>query len=331
MNSDYKILTKVLAIRLQRVISKLVNDNQSGFIKGRNIAQVLREIDDLVEFEKNRGSSNIFLSVDFEKAFDTISSTFIVEMCRAYGLGNNFMNWIEIIMNRRSACVKNNGFISNEFPLSRGIRQGCPLSPLLFVLAVELIAIKTRQDTSIEGCKVVDSFTKIRQYADDTTFLVKNISEAEKVLNILNDFASFSGLKVNKIKSKAFCPGSPNHYGPEVHGIKFVEELELLGVTFSIHQIASKVMKNWDSKMLKTEKMIKNWARRDLTIIGKILVLKTFGISNFVYLMQSIGMPPEVATKLNTLFFKFIWKSNYFDAGKTTEKVKRRVLFNDIS
>ena len=207
-------------------------------------------------------------------------------------------------MNRQSACVKNNGLISNEFPLSRGIRQGCPLSPLLFVLTVELITINTRQDTLIEGCKVVDSFTKIRQYADNTTFLIKNISEGEKVLNILTDVASFSGLKVKKIKSNAFCPGRTNHYGPEVHGIKFVEELELLGVTFSINHIASKVLKNWDSKMLKTEKMIKNWARRDLTIIGKILVLKTFGISNFVDRMQSIGMPSEVATKLNTLFLK---------------------------
>ena len=308
MNCDYKILAKVLARRLQNCTQYLVHHNQSGFIKGRNISQTIREIDDIIENQKHHKLTNILLTIDFEKAFDTISSTFIIEMCRCFGFGENIMKWIETIMSDRYACVKNNGYISSEFKLQRGIRQGCPLSPLLFVLAVELLALKIRQEKSIKGIKVVDTFTKIRQYADDTTFLLKDAIDFREVLSRLKEFTVFSGLKINKTKSKAICPGNRNLYGMSLHGIEMCEEIKLLGVYFSSEEITANINKNWEPRLIKTESILRNWTRRDLTIIGKVLVLKTFALSNFVHLMQSIGMPEIICHKLNTLFFKFLWK-----------------------
>ena len=84
VNSDYKILTKLFSIRIKKVIGTLVHDNQTGFIKGRNISQTLRELDDIIEREKSKKNTHFLLAVDFEKAFDTISTKFVTEMCKEY-------------------------------------------------------------------------------------------------------------------------------------------------------------------------------------------------------------------------------------------------------
>ena len=328
-NVDYKILAKLLAIRLQKVIQNLIHPNQYGFVKGRNIAGLLRELDDIIEFQKYTKSKHIILSIDYEKAFDTISKNALISIGRAFGFGDVFMLWIETFMKNRKACVKNNGFISGEFEVQRGIRQGCPLSPLLFILAVELLAIKIRQEPSIKGIKLPNTIqhTKIRQYADDTTFLLRDIVDFREVLSKIKQFAEFSGLKLNKDKSKAFCPGNATFYGDQQQGIKFSSELFVLGTHFRSDAAACDIAENWEPKIQALENILGAWAKRDLSILGKILIIKTFGLSIFMYLIQSIGMPEGVMRQVNTLLFKFIWKKKYTNS-RAFEKVKRNTMFN---
>ena len=330
MNVDYKILTRVLAKRLQNVVSEIVHENQSGFIRGRQITKVLRELDDVIERDKFYKSSNLLLAIDFEKAFDTISCQFIMKMCYKFGIGEYFGDWIKIVMNNRLACVKNNGLVSETFELQRGIRQGCALSPLLFILAVELLAIKIRSDENIKGAKYGNYITKVRQYADDTTFLLRDEIDVREVLSRLKDFETFSGLKINKNKSHIIAAGNPDLIGNKIHGIEVCRSLKILGVYFSVEIKATDNKKNWENKLIKTKEAIKQWEKRHLTMIGKILILKTFGVSNFVYLIGSIGMPEWVIKELNTCFFNFIWKNNTNSKGKVTERVKREILCNDI-
>ena len=106
-------------------------------------------------------------------------------MCKEYGFGETFIHWVHILMNDRISCVKNNGFLSGNFKMERGLRQGCPLSPLLFVLTVELLAQKIRQDKNIKGIIINTKSTKIRQYADDTTLLLKDNIDIREVLTRL--------------------------------------------------------------------------------------------------------------------------------------------------
>ena len=330
MNVDYKLLTRVLAKRLQGVVSKIVHENQSGFIKGRQITKVLRELDDVIERDKFYKASNLLLAIDFEKAFDTISCQFIMQMCDNFGIGEYFGDWIRIVMNNRLACVKNNGLVSETFQLQRRIRQGCALSPLLFILAVELLAIKVRGDENIRGAKYGKYITKIRQYADDTTFLLRDEIDVREVLSRLKEFETFSGLRLNKSKSNIIAAGKPELIGSKIHGIEVCSSLKILGVHFSADIKAIENKLNWQNKIKKTKEAIKQWERRNLTIIGKILILKTFGVSNFVYLIGSIGMPDWVIKELNTCFFNFIWKNNTSKNEKATERVKRNIVCNDI-
>merc|ERR1712155_201899 len=99
-------------------------------------------------------------------------------------------------MNDRISCVKNNGLLSGDFEMQRGLRQGCPLSPLLFVLAVELLAHRIRYDENIKGININTKTAKVRQYADDTTLLLKDNIDIREVLSRLKEFEFISGLKI---------------------------------------------------------------------------------------------------------------------------------------
>ena len=232
-------------------------------------------------------------------------------------------------MNDRISCVKNNGFLSGNFKMERGLRQGCPLSPLLFVLAVELLAQKIRQDKNIKGIIINTKSTKIRQYADDTTLLLKDNIDIREVLTRLKEFEYVSGLKINKNKSYLMCPGNPALAGTYIEGINVSKEVKILGVWFDNNVMARDNCKNWEGKIKSTQNILRSWNKRDLSTFGKVLILKTFALSNFIYLMQSIGMPKDVIKELNTMCYKFIWKKDMESDTKIFDRVKRDVMTNN--
>ena len=127
LNVDYKILAKALAMRLQKFLPILINEDQTGYVKGRYIGENIRLISDIIQYYKDRNLSGLLLLVDFEKAFDTIEWSFIDRVLLSFNFGTLFRKWVKIIYCNVHSCVINNGYISEFFPQSRGVRQGCPL------------------------------------------------------------------------------------------------------------------------------------------------------------------------------------------------------------
>ena len=126
------------------------------------------------EYKKIPG---ILLFVDFEKAFDTIEWEFIQKVLKLMNFGPIIRKWISILYNDVESGEINGGFMTNFFKISRGVRQGCPLSPLLFVLAVEILAEKIRQSSSCRGIELPHSVeAKISQFADDTTLICIDVN-----------------------------------------------------------------------------------------------------------------------------------------------------------
>ena len=203
LNVDYKILAKIIANRIKPVLPKLIHPDQTGFIKERFIGQNIRLLNDLMEYTDEHKIPGILLFIDFEKAFDTIEWTFIQNVLKCFNFGPVIRKWISVLYKDVESAVINGGYSSNYFKVSRGVRQGCPLSPLLFVLGVEILAQKIRQCTSCQGIKLPQSVeAKISQFADDTTLISRGVNALREYMDVLNKFNDISGLKLNKKKLK---------------------------------------------------------------------------------------------------------------------------------
>ena len=143
----------------------------SNDLEYNNDAYYPTALDDILEQTKLHNIPGILLQLDFRKAFDTIEWGFIERTIALFNFGGSIQRWISIFYVNTESAVLNNGFCTNYFRLSRGVRQGCPLSPCLFILAAELLACKIRQDNEIQGINIFGKELKLSQFADDTTLL----------------------------------------------------------------------------------------------------------------------------------------------------------------
>ena len=328
LNTDYKILSKVLSERLSTVIQKLIHSDQVGYLKGRNISTVIRSIDDVINYLTISNKSGFLLACDFQKAYDSISKEYLLHVFKVFGFKDNFIKWVSVLMKNTVSSINYEGWVSEFFPVSCGIRQGCNFSPLAFILAVEVLAIKVRNSDMI-GIKnphnrnTNATYNKIKQLADDTTIFLNNAEDATIAINIIDNFSKFSGLKLNIQKTKALKIGNPEI--DRNFPVTVVEKIKLLGIYFERGKSACEIEDNWVSRIDKINTLIKNWSRRDLTLHGKVVVIKTFLLSQITFIMQSIGIPLSVLQKLNTILYKFLWQRTHSNR-KAFEKVKRKVM-----
>ena len=151
---DYKIATKTIATRLEKVLPHIIHTSQSGYIKGRFIGESIRQITDIMEFTKSMQIPGIAIFLDFEKAFDSVEWDYIQKCLSSFNFGLQLRACVGVFYKNISSCVLNNGHASKHFFLQRGVRQGCPLSGMLFVIAIELVAQSIRHSDIIKGIKV---------------------------------------------------------------------------------------------------------------------------------------------------------------------------------
>ena len=173
------------------------------FIKGRYIGQNIRLIIDIMEHMKSQNIPGILVLLDFQKAFDSLEWSFMMNTSDIFNLGTSIKRWISTFYTNIESAAINNSFTTNWFKPSRGVRR-CPLSPYLFVLSVELLSNKIRQDPSIKGIKI---FGNASQFADDTNLFCADLTSVENALTTVGDFGVLAGLKLNIKKSKGILLG----------------------------------------------------------------------------------------------------------------------------
>ena len=207
INNDLKVLTKILANRLAGFIGQYIHGNQVGFIPGRQGPDQIRRAIDIVSILQTNWPGGIpqkgfLLSLDLQKAFDSVSWAYIFSILERWGFGSNFLGLIGALYANPRALVRINGHYSKPIEIRRGTRQGCPLSPLLFAIAIETLAIAIRQNPNILGVRCGEQTHKCALFADDILlFLTSPITSLPNLCRTLDDFSKISGLSVNYSKS----------------------------------------------------------------------------------------------------------------------------------
>ena len=201
LNVDYKIATKAIAKQLEPLLPKLIHPDQTGFIKGRYIGENIRLISDIMDITLKRKIPGILISLDCQKAFDSLEWPFMQRVLELFNFGASINNWIKVFYTDIESAVMNNGFSTKWFQLSRGVQQGCALSPYLYILAADMLSNKVRQSPDVKGISIFGQEIKLGQFADDTNFFCSDVTSVENALNIINEFSRFSGLNLNLKKT----------------------------------------------------------------------------------------------------------------------------------
>ena len=132
-----KIASKALTLRLENVPQKKISADQRAYVKGRNIFDAVQSIGDIMNYTKLRNIPGIIVAIDFKNAFDSLSWSFLFKILEKFNFGQSFINWVRIFYTDISSCIMKNGIATPLFSVGRGVRQGYPLSPYLFILALE--------------------------------------------------------------------------------------------------------------------------------------------------------------------------------------------------
>ena len=172
LNVDYKIASSCIANRIKQSLVDIISPSQAGFVKGRYIGECTRIINDIIEKSEENNQSGILLMLDFEKAFDSIEWPFIEKSLRFFGFNDFIVNCFKSLYAHISASVENNGHLSTFFQVTRGVRQGDPLSPYIFIICIELLSAAIKYDPDVKGIILNNSEYLISQYADDSTLML---------------------------------------------------------------------------------------------------------------------------------------------------------------
>jgi hypothetical protein len=166
---------------------------------------------------------------------------------------------------------------------------------------------------------------KLLLYADDITFFLKDRHDLKNALTLVTYFSKFSGLAMNRNKTEAMWLGSQKHCKEKYYDLKWKLRIKILGIHFCNTLPASEIEENWLPRMETIQRIIVTWSKRNLSIMGKICIVKSLLLSQYIYSMQSLDAPEDILKKINTMLFRFIWKKKYSNT-RAFEKVKRKVM-----
>ena len=325
LNCDYKIIAFILASRLQKVIASIVSETQTGYIKGRLSFTNVRLVKDVFQYFTNQNETGAVMLADFTKAFDVLDTKFLGFCLEKFNFGSSFRSWVSVLYNDITSCALVNGWISEPFHIKRGVRQGCPLSALLFVLAVEFMASRIRSNNCIKPFVIPKNSTNLKlvQYADDTLFVVRNESSLKEIIHELNIFGKVAGPKLNKNKTVTIWIGDfRKRWNLLPYNLTWAEKpIKYLGhFIFTNNTEALEI--EWISKLKKLRSTLECWKKRNLSLFGRVTVLKSLALSQIIHLIIVDSIPKDILKTLNRMIYQFIW-------GSKTERVKRSILTED--
>lgn len=302
--TDYKILAKVLTTRLTTVIASVVSPCQTCGIPGRFSGEAIRFIQDALDYAEDSDLGGALLSLDQEKAFDCVDWSYMLLVLRRMNFGPSFCSWVHLLYTNLYSRMFVNGALGSPFTISRGVRQGCPLSPLLYVLVTEPLSRAIQASSSIDGFPLPSGDTiKILQYADDTTCFVMSDSSLHALFHLFSRYERATGAKLNLTKTEGLLFGTwKGRTDLQVDITWKTDSLIILGC-----QVGHKATPDWPRIIDHLRSAVSTWSSRSLSLQGRTLLTNTLGLSLFWYQATIFDLPKTAIHAINKIIFPFIW------------------------
>jgi len=313
VGSVYKVLAKLLANRLKNVIGSVISDTQSTFIHGRQILDGLLVVNEVVHETKKLNRNLLLLKVDFEKAYDSVDWNYLDDVMCQMSFPRLWKKWMKECVSSATAVLVN-GSPNDEFALGRGLRQGDPLSPFLFLLAVEgfHVLMETMVTSNFfTGYKVGrerNLSVSHLQFADDTLILGgKSWANVRAMRDVLHLFAALSGLNVNFHKNVLV--------GVNVNMSWLLEAAMVLNCKVSTLPIMylgllvggdSRRLNFWDPTVNHIKSRLSRWKSRYLSFGGRLVLLKSVLTSLPVYALSFFKAPSGIISSIESLLIRFL-------------------------
>ena len=212
LSSIYKLASAAIAYRIKPLQNYLIESTQTGFMSGQNIAENTCLVYDIIYTAEKLNIPGLLVSIDFQKAFDSILWEFIFKTLTSLGFGPNFQRWIRLLNTDIKAKVLQNGFLSDNINIQRGCRQGDPIYPDLFIITAHILTSLIIYNPQIRGIFINSVEFKFTKYADDTTLFLDGPQDSLlAALNTLETFRTYSGLKMNTEKTRVIWIGTKKH------------------------------------------------------------------------------------------------------------------------
>ena len=342
-NCDLKIITKSLASKMAVVLDQIIVNSQTAYVPGRSVADNLRTNFFFKQFCKSNKVNAVLISLDAKKAFDSVDHKYIEETLRAYGFGPKLINTFKVLYNKITARILVNGFQSESINIERGVKQGDALSCAIFIICIDPLIRNLNKNDSISPICIkvknkIDQISfKAAAYADDISVICLNTTEAiQEVFSEYYRLTRLSGLELNADKTeilKLYEEGESEidfNYMGQIHKIKSVCKIKICGLYFCQDRM-DEIKLNVTDKLDKVAKEIKKWSHNHLTMEGKVLIIKTFGLSQVIYNMQVHEFGVKDIVFLERLIFGFLWSSSSVENVRGIDRIKRSIMKNEYS
>ena len=309
LNTDYKILTKILVNKLQPYLHTLLHENQFCGIPGRNIETLNHTIRDIIIYTHIKNMQAALLSIDQEKAFDRVDHGYLFKVLRKNNVGSQIEGWVRLLYASPCSRILVNHTLTSPFPIERSVRQGCPLSPLLYALCLEPLLEKVRTDAGITGISMPGGqVLKVQAYADDTTFTVTSEKDIKKILEHFKTFNAASGGKININKSNIMGLGAWKRKEHFPSNIQNKTKIKITGIVWHNNPNTYNT-EQYNGLLQTTDNIINMYTHISHTIFGRSAIVNTLIIPKIIYIASVTEPPPHFITNMNKKIRAFLFKS----------------------
>ncbi|PPQ74327.1 hypothetical protein CVT24_000429 [Panaeolus cyanescens] len=320
LNTDYKIMTRALTTRMNGIAGKLIHPDQTGFMKGRHIEDQTDLTHMLTHLCEVKSVNGAIICLDQEKAYDKIRHDYLWKVLKTFKFPTSFIKMVQNLYANAHTRVMINGVMSEPFQVKRGVRQGDPLSCLLFNLAIEPLAEQLRK-SSLRGLTIGNAERIVASlFADDTTVYLSENDNIADLYTLLEEWCKASGAKFNTSKTEIIPLGEEtyrsnlriwramaphqNQIDPSIRIAGDGEATRVLGAWIG-NRVDNEAI--WQKKVNEITRVLERWNRGHPSQDGRRLIISMFVGGKTQYLTRVQGMPTNIEHKIEKIIRDFMW------------------------